>query len=99
MDLQTFEVAVTIAFLCVLGLGVGLFAGLNSDLYKLDKRERRSHNDLWDQIYYNYSSKSDVERFFHDHEERLNAVYKHLGIKAEKKVTPAKEEVVVSRVK
>lgn len=53
-----------------------------------------SHNDRLP------ASRADVEKFFAEHEERLNAVYKHLGIKVEKKTTPmvaAKSEVVVSK--
>lgn len=47
------------------------------------------------------ATRADVEKFFAEHEERLNAVYKHLGIQVVKKttpMTPAKSEVVVSKV-
>jgi len=45
--------------------------------------------------------RGDIEKFFKEHEDRLNAVYKYLGIEVKKKVTPAqpeKREIVVEKV-
>lgn len=47
------------------------------------------------------AKRGDVETFFKDHNERLAAVYQHLGIKVAPKVTPAvpeKREIVVEKV-
>lgn len=58
--------------------------------------------DVWGRNYGAIpASRGDVEKFFKEHEERLNAVYKHLGISVVKKVTPPqpeKREIVVEKV-